>query len=129
MKKIVFYKQLILAICTSFAAVASINFFFLQDDEWIISLSAILLFSVLSIIVFLFAKKASTSSNKYLFIRIIVINVFVKIFLSFALFFAVFQLSKPSSRFFIIPFLMVYLIFTFFETNVLMQQSKSKGNS
>jgi len=128
MKEVAFYKGLGLSVCASLLFVAAANFFLGDNAEWKLSLLSIILFATLSLVVYNMANRALNSSDKYLFVRIIILNVIVKILLSFALFLLFYYISKPSSRFFIVPFLLVYLIFTIFETNVLTRQSKSGAN-
>jgi hypothetical protein len=66
-------------------------------------------------------EKTAQSSNKGLFTGIVLGFTFGKIFLSLLIVIGYHQLAQPNSKIFILPFFLVYLIFTIFETYIMMQ--------
>lgn len=92
-----------------------------------LSLYAILLFSIFAIVIFFISMKFIHHRNQFLFGNIILISTFVKILLSMATIFTYYYLKAPESKLFILPFLMVYLIFTIFETIFLVQINTSES--
>lgn len=91
-----------------------------------LSLYALLLFSSFAIAIYLVAIKFIHHSNKFLFGNIILISTFVKILLSMGTIFIYYYLKHPDSKLFILSFLVVYLIFTIFETIFLVQINTSE---
>lgn len=69
---------------------------------------------------------SSSTANKYAFIRVVMISVFLKMMLSIILLFVYTKVSHPSTRFFLIPFFINYLVFTVLEVWVLMRLGKTK---
>ncbi len=60
--------------------------------------------------------KALKSTNKMAFIQLVMFNVIFKI-VGFMVIAAVyFKLAHPQQKFFIVPFLIIYFIYTIFET-------------
>jgi len=121
-----FIKELILVILVSLLTVAITNYFLGPQAEWKLSFIGIALFASLSVIVNFLGKLSLRSENKYGFINLIMANVMFKIIASFAVVGMYFKLYSPDNKFFILPFLLVYLIFTIFETSSLMRQSDLK---
>ncbi len=119
-----FTQALFLSILGSLVVLTGINYFLGDNGDWNLGILGIVLFTVLSLIVFYVCKRTLRSKDKYLFIRIIIINVIIKILACFVLVAVYYKYTMPESRFFILPFLMVYLIFTVFETHFLLVQSK-----
>ena len=90
------------------------------DLTWI----AIGMFGLISLLVFFLAQKASKSDNKYSFLNIVVMNLFMKIFLSFIVVVAYVKITQPADKWYLVPFTMIYLIFTIFETYFLSKAAK-----
>ncbi len=66
-------------------------------------------------------EKTAKSSNKGLFTGVVIFSTFGKIFLSFLVVIGYYELGEPTSKIFLLPFFIVYLIFTVFETYLMMQ--------
>ncbi len=92
-----------------------------------LSIYALLLFSLFALAIYFISIKFIYHSNKYLFGNIILISTFVKILLSMATIFTYYYFKSPESKLFILPFLVVYLIFTIFETIFLVQINTSES--
>jgi len=90
-------------------------------DFVIITLVLFILFTVL---VFFLGQKTSKGKSGNLFLYIIMINIFFKLLGSFALVFLYVELKSPESKMFIIPFLIIYFVFTIFETYFLSLQAQ-----
>jgi len=123
-----FIKELFIAILASLISVVGLNFILEDKGDWPLSWIAIAFFTLLSILIFYFGDRSAKSDDKYMFVRIILMNVMFKIIACFGLVAIYYKLYNPSSRFFVLPFLMVYLIFTVFETYCLIRQSKTVKN-
>ena len=78
-----------------------------------------------ALLLFLVGKKLAVSENKNSFTLFIMGSVFVKMLLSMVVLVVYLKYAEPASKFFILPFLAVYLTFTVFETYFLMKISKS----
>lgn len=93
------------------------------------SLSAILfaLMFVTSVFLFYLGRKSSLSSNKYSFIRLVIISVMLKIVIVVGLIAVYVKTESPDNRFFVLPFIGVYIIFSIFETMVLYRLALNKS--
>lgn len=84
-----------------------------------LSIHAFLAFGAIVILAYYLGKKAATSSNKYVFIRMTIVFIFVKMFIGVGLVVSHVRTELPENKLFILPFLIIYLIFTIFEVYVL----------
>jgi len=85
---------------------------------------SIIFFVLLLIITFLIAQKSSQSSNKQLFTGIILLSVLSKLFLSIGLVFWYHKIFHPSGPLFLVPFFLVYIIYTIFESRFMIKLGK-----
>ncbi len=85
-----------------------------------------LFFVFFSILIFIVGYKAAQSSNKHLFTSVILGFVFGKMFLSIILLIIYHQIVQPTSNLFLVPFFIVYLIYTVFETYFMIKLGKMK---
>ena len=69
------------------------------------------------------SHRAALSSDKNLFLQQVLLTTFMKMGLCIIVIIGYFKLAHPSSKMYAIPFLMVYLIFTIFETYFMMKLS------
>ena len=76
---------------------------------------------LLTVAMFFAGGITAKSSNKNLFTTIVLGFTFSKIFLSLIVVLGYYQLAQPTSKLFLLPFFIVYLIFTIFETYLMMQ--------
>lgn len=114
-----------LTIILSFLVV--ILFFKLEGSSFVLANSVIGFFSLFCIILYLFSNYSKQSKDLNLFTRIFLISVFLKIILFvFIILFAVRKLHI-SKKDIIIPSLIIYLLFTIFETYFLMKISNQKA--
>lgn len=88
-----------------------------------ISCIAFILFSIL---MYFLAHRAALSSDKNLFLQQVLLTTSAKMALCLFVIVGYFKLAEPPSKMYAIPFLIVYLIFTIFETYFMMKLSKIK---
>ncbi len=79
----------------------------------------------LSALMFLFGKQSAQSANKHSFTNTVLGFTVGKMFLAVLLIMAYFQLAEPQDKLFIIPFFVVYFVFTAFETYVMMKLGRT----
>lgn len=118
----VFYRQL--GLLTFFVSVALFflhQFFPLFGEHQVLNWSLLLFYFLTSILLFTVGKKLAVSENKNAFTLFIMGAVFVKMMLSMAVLVVYLKFAHPSSKYFILPFFVVYLAFTVFETYFLMK--------
>jgi hypothetical protein len=84
------------------------------------------IFLILSIIVFRIAKRIVNHPNRTKFISFIISNMLLKMVITVAIVLVYFKIMKPASKYFIVPFLTIYLIFTIFETYFLLKVANEK---
>jgi hypothetical protein len=73
-------------------------------------------FSFYNVALYYISMAATKSKIKNQFIHLVLYNVFIKIIFAFVLIFVYVKATEPSSKFFIVPFVIVYFVFTIFET-------------
>jgi hypothetical protein len=109
----------------------SVVLFFLNRLEKVqghegLAWSTLALFIGLSILMYFTARKAAQSSNKNDFTTTVLGFTMGKMFLALMIIFLYLKLAEPQTKFFILPFFCVYLIYTIFETYFMMRLSKMK---
>jgi hypothetical protein len=62
------------------------------------------------------SKKAIASTNKMAFIQLVMGNVVFKLVFILGIVATYFKLVKPETKLFVVPFMIIYFIFTIFET-------------
>ncbi len=88
------------------------------------SIYAISVFVLLSGSMYYFGSKAATSKNKYTFNNLIIGNMILKMFLCVLIILIYKKVYQIESRGFLIPFLVIYLSYTIFETYFLTKLAK-----
>ena len=89
-----------------------------------VAFGSLLVFFLISIIMYVAGRKAALSENKHDFTNVSLGITIGKIFVAILFILGYDQLLEPASRFFIIPFFIMYLIYTIFETYVMMKLGK-----
>jgi hypothetical protein len=84
-----------------------------------LNIVAFIFFNALCIGAYYFGKRSLQSSNKFLFNQLIVLNVIVKMGVSIAIIIVFRKLFNPDTNWFVLSFLILYLIYTIFETYLL----------
>ncbi len=84
-----------------------------------LSIHAFLGFGAIVILAYYLGKRAAMSGAKYVFIRMTILFIFVKMCVGVGLVVYHVRTELPEDKIFIFPFLIIYLIFTIFEIYVL----------
>ena len=85
---------------------------------------AIIFFTTLTVLVYWLGQRALRTSQNNFFLYVIIINVFIKLVASFVFMLIYVKIKNPGDRYFLVPFLLTYLIFTISETYVLSIQAR-----
>ena len=96
-------------------------------DYLALGVAGMIFFISLSILIFFLANKASESTNLNAFTHLIMYNLMIKLFFSVIIVAVYYYLEKPEERLFILPFVVIYLIFTIFEAVFLSRQARQKS--
>ncbi|MEM9822458.1 MAG: hypothetical protein AAF985_15355 [Bacteroidota bacterium] len=96
------------------------------QTDYQLSILSCLFFVFFSIVIYMVGYSAAQSSEKHLFTNVIVTFVFSKMLLSIVLVIAYHRLVEPSSNLFLIPFFVIYLFYTIFETHFMIKLGKVK---
>ncbi|GJM32357.1 MAG: hypothetical protein DHS20C18_13580 [Saprospiraceae bacterium] len=87
---------------------------------------SLLFFTGLSIVMYFVGIWAIRSKNKNDFTSIVIFFITTKMLLSVVLVLVYFRYVQPTERLFVLSFLVIYLIYTIFETHFMMKISKMK---
>lgn len=90
------------------------------------SFAVLAMYVIFSLIAYQAGKSAVQSTNKYRFIQVLIIIIMGKIFLSLLFFLAYMKLFQPADKLFVIPFILIYLIYTVFEVYYLEKIAKEE---
>lgn len=121
-----FYKGLGLLIALCVGLIFCSYFVPLLSAHTSFSILATILFAGLSIVVFYTGNRLATSKNKYLYNNLIIINLILKILVSFIAVILYVNLAKPSNDWYLLAFILIYLLFTAFEVYFMTVQAKAK---
>ncbi len=91
-----------------------------------LGLTAVAGYSILFFLIFMKGLALSTHQNKNKFTNLIILSILLKILTSFILIFVFYKLYSPQSPDFLIPFFVVYIIYTTFGVNFLSKLGKLK---
>ena len=120
-----FIKNLIISSVVALLLLVATHFIIDISEHMMFIGSAYLFFVCFCIFIYWMAQRSSSSRAGEYFLYIVVINVFVKLIASFLMVFIYARYAAPSDKWFIIPFLIVYLVFTVFETYFLSIQARN----
>lgn len=81
-------------------------------------------FVLLAIFVFKLSLKVAESKDLNAFTRLIMYNLMIKLFMSIFIVLIYYKVVEPTERLFILPFIVIYLIFTIFEAMFLSRQAR-----
>jgi hypothetical protein len=116
-----FYLQLALVTLIAAATAYGINTFPQFADVQPIAWISLAIFVLLSVVMYYAGRRAAFSDNKHDFTNVSLGVTIGKIFIAILFILGYNQLMQPDSRFFIIPFFLMYLIYTIFETYIMMK--------
>lgn len=122
----IFLKQLGIISIGTFALIFLINQSSHFQPFQTFSYLSTLGFIMLSAGMYFLSARAAVNSDKNLFLQQVLGTTFMKMLLCIVVIVGYFKLAEPPSKMYAIPFLIVYLIFTIFETYFMMKLSKVK---
>lgn len=116
MKNNSFWKYLgFISIITALSLVI-INQIDVFKPDILLSIIGLIFMIVTTAGLYLLSQKAIASPNKMAFIQLVMGNVLFKLVFIMMIVALYFKLVKPESKLFILPFIIIYFIFTIFET-------------
>ena len=124
MNTTVFYKKIsILSGCLLIFLIALSQFSSFQDTLYF-SVSSTVVFFIFTILVFHIGLRATKSPNKNLFTGVAISSIFMKLVFILIFLFTYQAVVEPTSKHYLFPFILIYLVYTIFETMVMMRLSK-----
>ena len=94
-----------------------------QQLSWL----SLILFFIISIVMYFTGRWGVNNDNKNTFISLMYAYMGGKMFLSVVLIMMYYFYVEPNTKLFILPFFVVYLIFTIFESYFLMKLNDNSG--
>ncbi len=122
----IFLKNMAITIAISLLICMAINVLIPQISSYPIIWFALILFIAISIGIYILGQRAITTDDKNFFLYIIMVNIIVKLVASILTIGLFKYLFDPSHKFYILHFVIIYLLFTIFETHFLSIQAKAK---
>ncbi len=83
-------------------------------------------FTLLSIAIFFMTEYLERQTNKGMLLNLVIINVMFKFLIAIGIVLTYHKLRNPEDGIFVLPFIIVYVIFTIFETYFMSLQAKSQ---
>ena len=123
-----FFLQLLLLLAVIIPVLYFIHSFDAHKNSIQVSIYSVSMFTVLSILLFFILNKSVKSPDKQLFISITLMNMLVKMVCSIGLLLFYKFTFQPVNGKFIIPFIVIYLFFTIFETYFMVNLANQKHN-
>ena len=121
-----FYKQLGLITAGTVAILILLHSYTVFGETQVFSWLSLGFFFSLSLLMYLMGRKSAVSSDKNAFTTLIMVFIFSKMLLSVLIVVVYVKTAEPQSKLFVVPFFLVYLIYTIFETNTLMIVGRTK---
>jgi len=116
MNVVTFFKELSLVSLFTIVLMSFLHFIPELSSHSTFSWASCLFFIIISILMYLLGYRAAMSTNKNAFTVVIMGFVLFKMVLSVSFIVIFFKSMEPVSHFFLVPFFVVYLIYTIFET-------------
>ena len=125
MNQIQFFRKLMLLLAFVVPLLVIFHFIPVLRPYDGLNLSAFIFFNLLCLGAYYLGKKSLNSPNKYLFNQLIMLNVIIKMIVSISIILIYHTFFTPETNWFVMPFLILYLIYTVFETYLLTSLVKS----
>ena len=123
-------KSFLIQLSALSAGVALLLFFLNQIPQLqahgLLSWISLASFVGLSLLMYFVGNKSAKGENKNNFTNVVLGFTMGKMFLSILVIYIYFKLAQPGGKLFILPFFIVYFIFTAFETYFMMKLGKTK---
>ncbi len=91
-----------------------------------LSIISVFVFIIMSFGLFYVSKISINSTNKHLFISITLVNLFVKFMATGIILAGYYKYLQPKDTNFVLPYLIIYIAFTIFETVLILKVSDGK---
>lgn len=127
MTRSLFFSRLLLTILVSGVLLFGLHQIPVFQKHWPVSVGAVGMFTAISVGLFFWGEATAVSKNKLAFNGLITGSVLGKIVFSLVGLMIYFKTQNPADRLFVVPFLLVYVIFTIFETWFLLRLAKTKS--
>ena len=124
MKSSVFFRWLIILTLLLTTLIFVLSFIHIFKDSLAISLSSIVFFVSLSIVVFYLGNAAARSTNKNRLTQLIMILVFFKLFSCLLIIMIYDRFFHPPNNYYVLPFFLIYILYTVFEVIMLTKANK-----
>lgn len=121
-----FYRQFMILVAATGVLLFFLNQLSLFQSFTIFSWICLAFFTLFTLFMFFIGKQTAQNRNKNLFTGAVLALTFGKIMLSFVVVFFYFKFGQPDSKAFLIPFFITYLVFTVYETYLMMKLGKQK---
>lgn len=122
-----FFLQLILITAGVFGFLLLLQIFPAFSQDFVFSVTSLAFFVLLSLGMFLLAIKAAVSKDKNAFTSLIIGFTFAKLLLTVALVLVYKKIANPEGALFLVPFFLIYIVFTIFETVFMTKLGKIKA--
>ncbi|MDF1698453.1 MAG: hypothetical protein P1U56_21560 [Saprospiraceae bacterium] len=126
MSKIRFFQLLFLTV----ALLAGILYFMSLNEKIYehidIAYYAIPAFTLLSVLIYFLTEHLDKQQNKGMMINLVIMNVMFKFLIAIGIVSMYHKLRDPKDGIFVLTFIIIYVIFTIFETYFMSVQAKSK---
>ena len=125
MKYNFFWKYLVFISLVTVIFIAVISFINIFRDGIMLAIIGFVFMVLTSIAYYYATKKALGVSNKMAFIQLVMMTVMLKIILIMTIVAVYYKVVQPQSKYFVIPFLIIYFIYSIFETVFSYRMAKS----
>jgi len=116
-----FIFQLSLCLVLAIVVILLLNTQDVYSDYQFLSWLSLVVFVGISVSAYIFGLKAANSRNKSDFINLIIILIAAKMLICLFLVWLYKIFVEPESKLFVIPFFIIYMIFTSFEMKILVR--------
>jgi len=122
----IFVRNLLVFLAFLVLVLVFLHSFESQSDTAILSIMTVLLFTILSIVLYIALRISVKSTNKQLFISYTILNMIIRMVISIGLLLMYREIYKPVDGKFVLPFLVIYILFTIFETSFMLKIADEK---
>ncbi len=89
-------------------------------------IAALVFFVILSLVLFYVSKRAAVHRNGMMFIYVMLFAIMIKFGFCLITLFVYNRVFRPETKFFVLPFIGIYVIYTIFETYFMMKLGRIK---
>jgi len=122
----IFVRNLLVFLAFLVLVLVFLHSFESQSDTAILSIMTVVLFTILSIVLYIALRISVKSTNKQLFISYTILNMIIRMVMSIGLLLMYREIYKPVDGKFVLPFLVIYILFTIFETSFMLKIADEK---